>query len=770
MAVVLLAMIVACNPPKEEDTEPIAKPLSELSAIDSLMWRQPDSAFTRLKIFVVSPEAKDLDEFNGHYCQLLISELLYKNYCGQSNREELLKGVCYFDSIVSAEGADARVASLQKRNVFLDARVHYINGVGIYEKGDVVQACAEYLKALELMEGYFEGKTLTGKRAQFMANTYNRLGDLFSEQFMMESSITCYENALVYCKIEPTSPIGVSNILYRIGKQYAKKNEVEIAQSYFSEALENMAVTDNVVYRDIVANKALCDYHINGIAKQSLDELNRILFQAKTENERLNRYLTIGGIFFYEDSYDSALYYLEPVFENCEAGLQDQAANYLYIVYDKLGNKEQSDSLMHYLTSRKKLVGENKALVSSLEDMFKNYSNQKLKRQAKVEREESVKRVTSIIISTAVVVLLVVVCVLMLRNKKQLKIQQEEADRILGETEQAHEKELRLWQAEADKTLEETKKKYEEELRQLKTETEQQLEVVERKHQQWMAEARERHEEELRTQKDRSEKEIEKTKKRHVKELETERLAYEKEQDALRQNLKEREAQVIALEKTLNLQQKAAKQRRMAFLKEPICQRILNDARNQQITTRDVAHELGIALKDKDFEQLGEAVEKHYEGFDHELLSQCPSLKQGLLSLCHLHLLGLNESEIAALKNLSYSAIKKQNETLQEKLGVEESVAKYVVRVAERLVGHAHNELKLDLLPGSQGSSQKSSQKNSQKIVDLIKERPEITTTEMAEIIGLTRRSIVNITNKLQKEGIIRRVGPDKGGHWEVIE
>ena len=119
---------------------------------------------------------------------------------------------------------------------------------------------------------------------------------------------------------------------------------------------------------------------------------------------------------------------------------------------------------------------------------------------------------------------------------------------------------------------------------------------------------------------------------------------------------------------------------------------------------------------------------------------------------------------------MSYSAIKKQNETLQEKLGVEESVAKYVVRVAERLVGHAHNELKLDLLPGSQGSSQKSSQKNSQKIVDLIKERPEITTTEMAEIIGLTRRSIVNITNKLQEEGIIRRVGPDKGGHWEVIE
>ena len=770
MAVVLLAMIVACNPPKGKDTEPIAKPLSELSAIDSLMWRQPDSAFTRLKIFVVSPEAKDLDEFNGHYCQLLISELLYKNYCGQSNREELLKAVCYFDSIVAAEGADARVASLQKRNVFLDARVHYINGVGIYEKGDVVQACAEYLKALELMEGYFEGKTLTGKRAQFMANTYNRLGDLFSEQFMMESSITCYENALVYCKIEPTSPIGVSNILYRIGKQYDKKNEIDNARLYYSQALDNMTATDNMVYRDIVANKALCDYQINGIAKQSLDELNRVLFQAKTEKERLNRNLTIGCIFFYEDNYDSALYYLEPVFENREAGLQDQAANYMYIIYNKQGDRDQADSLMHFLASRKKLDGENKALVSKLEDIFKDYTNQKHDKEAEEAREKSIRKTVKVIVPITIIIALTVFVVVKLRSKKLLKKQQEKADRILGETEQAHEKELRLWQAEADKTLEETKKKYEEELRQMKAETEKRLEEVERKHQQWMAEARERHEEELRTQKDRSEKEIEKTKKRHVKELETERLAYEKEQDALRQNLKEREAQVIALEKALNLQQKAAKQRRMAFLKEPICQRILNDARNQQITTRDVAHELGIALKDQDYEQLREAVEKHYEGFDHELLSQCPSLKTGLLSLCHLHLLGLNESEIAALKNLSYSAIKKQNENLQEKLGVDESVAKYVMRIAEGLVGHAHDVLKLDLLPGSHGSSQKSSQKNSQKIVDLIKERPEITTTEMAEIIGLTRRSIVNITNKLQEEGVIRRVGPDKGGHWEVIE
>ncbi|MBQ6728906.1 MAG: hypothetical protein IJQ83_02115 [Bacteroidales bacterium] len=51
--------------------------LPELAAIDSLMWRQPDSALAVLQLFVANHETDSLDVFNGHYCQLLISELLY---------------------------------------------------------------------------------------------------------------------------------------------------------------------------------------------------------------------------------------------------------------------------------------------------------------------------------------------------------------------------------------------------------------------------------------------------------------------------------------------------------------------------------------------------------------------------------------------------------------------------------------------------------------------------------------------------------------------
>ena len=166
---------------------------SELSAVDSLMWTQPDSALTRL--------IQCYDTVSDrHYANLLLAELLYKNYYEQTNRAELLKAVAYYDSVFDP---------------FLAARAHYINGVGYYECDSVIVACEEYLKALEIMEGHFAEKELVGQKAQFLACSYNRLGDLFSEQFMMESAISCYENAFIYCNIEPTSSNGIASILYR---------------------------------------------------------------------------------------------------------------------------------------------------------------------------------------------------------------------------------------------------------------------------------------------------------------------------------------------------------------------------------------------------------------------------------------------------------------------------------------------------------------------------------------------------------------------------
>ena len=65
---------------------------------------------------------------------------------------------------------------------------------------------------------------------------------------------------------------------------------------------------------------------------------------------------------------------------------------------------------------------------------------------------------------------------------------------------------------------------------------------------------------------------------------------------------------------------------------------------------------------------------------------------------------------------------------------------------------------------------QKSMQKSMQKILELIVASPDITLSEMATRLGMTRNGVDKNIRKLKDQGIIRRVGPDKGGHWEIIE
>ena len=71
---------------------------------------------------------------------------------------------------------------------------------------------------------------------------------------------------------------------------------------------------------------------------------------------------------------------------------------------------------------------------------------------------------------------------------------------------------------------------------------------------------------------------------------------------------------------------------------------------------------------------------------------------------------------------------------------------------------------------GSQTSSQTSSQRSSQRIVELIRENNAITTQAMADALGISRRAISKAIAKLQAQGVLRRVGGDFGGHWEIVD
>ena len=70
----------------------------------------------------------------------------------------------------------------------------------------------------------------------------------------------------------------------------------------------------------------------------------------------------------------------------------------------------------------------------------------------------------------------------------------------------------------------------------------------------------------------------------------------------------------------------------------------------------------------------------------------------------------------------------------------------------------------------TQKTSGKTSEKTSEKIISLIKTDATITIERLAECTGVTTRSVERNLKKLQEHNKIKRVGPDKGGHWEVLE
>ncbi len=66
-------------------------------------------------------------------------------------------------------------------------------------------------------------------------------------------------------------------------------------------------------------------------------------------------------------------------------------------------------------------------------------------------------------------------------------------------------------------------------------------------------------------------------------------------------------------------------------------------------------------------------------------------------------------------------------------------------------------------------SVEKISQKSAEKIMDCMNDNPYIKTPELAEIIGISNSGIEKQIKRLKSKGMIKRVGPDKGGYWEVV-
>ena len=433
ISAIVSVLLLACGKRQEPVAEqPLPFTFDEnLLRIDSLLQHDADSALQTLLSFradsVISTEAQRSGEISCHYHSLLLSEALYKTDNPQLNRfvgvetchgASLQDAMQYFDSLYANYPKNDDLA-------MLSARSHYMNGVGYYENDSVVDACKEYLKTLEIMENHFEKNELVGYKAKFMSLTYNRLKELFTDQFIMEPAIYCGKQSLFFCKIAPTSQYGVSKNLAKLGKLYDMSGNTDSAYYYYKEALKSLPDTNNLVYRDLRSSMVLLSYELG--QELALEELMQVAKQASSKEELLTRYFTIGCLYYEENIYDSAVVYLNHVFKH--EGNNDkkiQAADFLMRIYQSTNDSINTLVYSNYLAQNTLSIYDKTLDSSTLNKLFHNYLNKK-----SLELQKRNKNRIIIVVSVFFTIAVILYAFILSHSNKKIKKLKKEQRRII---------------------------------------------------------------------------------------------------------------------------------------------------------------------------------------------------------------------------------------------------------------------------------------------------------------------------------------------------
>ena len=411
-----------------------------LSSVDSLIWVQPDSALACLLPYfdTCCRDAKfcvsTSTEYNRHYAHILLSELLYKNYYAQTNRTDLLDAVKYFDSLCDA----ARHVSTYV--AFLDARAHYINGVGFYEHDSVVPACQEYMKALEVMDGRFMEEDLVGEKAKFMALTHTHLSSIYFDTYLPEQALYFGKLSLKYYQKYDAEPWHIAWMMNLIGSRFEILENYDSAYFYYSQGLALLTDTNTVMNRDISIGLARISPRMGGSLSTSLDQMRQILNCAESETEYEARCFSIGSMFYNEKLFDSAWFYLTIVYDKTQrVDMKKEAAQCLIEICEAQGKYEKSSEYARYLAPFATMEeNQNSTMKSQLAELYNAYKQQQLRQQ---QRDETKKHAKLSIILFAGLLLVVIAAIIFLHKKNKQQKQnletQIEAERHSHQMQQA---------------------------------------------------------------------------------------------------------------------------------------------------------------------------------------------------------------------------------------------------------------------------------------------------------------------------------------------
>ena len=235
---------------------------------------------------------------------------------------------------------------------FQCAKAHYYHAVGLTERDDIVGACEHYLIALEIMEEMMaNGKSLKTKgkksvdccplsvdnnedyeKIRFVALICNRLGRLFYNENYCDLAIIKYRKAIDYVKLIKDFSFEAI-LLKELANSYQLSDNADSAMVYYNKSLETNSNLTNKL--DVV--KCIAQILFDKGEKDSAyilikNNIDKIVNYGPKES-----YYAVLGEMYYEDNiYDSAIYYLEKSFTSENISVKISSAINLSAIYDSI--------------------------------------------------------------------------------------------------------------------------------------------------------------------------------------------------------------------------------------------------------------------------------------------------------------------------------------------------------------------------------------------------------------------------------------------------
>ncbi|MBR0174877.1 MAG: winged helix-turn-helix transcriptional regulator [Bacteroidales bacterium] len=143
-------------------------------------------------------------------------------------------------------------------------------------------------------------------------------------------------------------------------------------------------------------------------------------------------------------------------------------------------------------------------------------------------------------------------------------------------------------------------------------------------------------------------------------------------------------------------------------------------------------------------------------GFDCNKVSDEATLQ----AICH----EANEARMHA-RSLGADGLRKAAESIRSKVSGAALWPEGNI-VMGRLLGNML-EFEFGLEPSGSRPA-RGTQNNAERILDILSKHPRYTTADLAGILHISDKGVEKHLANLKKTGRLLRVGPDKGGHWEV--